>query len=227
MKVCVTLVGVCRPTLKQVIQNIESNTTYFNREYPQHTFTFIVLTYINDFYTDLVSYCNLNAIRCIGIHRITEKEFIFPVKIHVPNVYRMFYSMNTVLDAIPKNAYDCILRIRLDCEIRNFQLHDTIEEKIYYILQYSPNRVEDNIAYGSYTTMRQLWKHEHCLTKGLSCEEVLFNVIKKCNFKIKPFKYHYILHQSNDDVFDGVAQHSKRSREWIFDGTNYILQDIL
>ena len=226
MKICVTLVGVCRPTLDSVIQNIERNQSYFRTMYLRHTFTFIVLTYKNAFFEKLLDYCTRQGIDCIGLDAVDEKDFIFPVKIKIPNIYRMFYSMNSVMNAIPKNTYDGILRIRLDCEILAFQIHDIIEENTYYILQRDSNRVEDNLAYGSYNTMKQLWKHEHCLFKGLSTEEVLHTVIKKCKYKIKPFIYHYILHQSSDEMFDGVPQWSKRSREWIFDGTEYILNDI-
>ena len=64
--------------------------------------------------------------------------------------------------------------------------------------------------------MKKVWKHENCLLKGLGAEEVLYSAIQKNNIRIKPFNFHLKLYQSNDSTFDGVAQWSKRSREWIY-----------
>ena len=62
MKVCVTLVGVCRPTFERVKQNIESNMSYFLNTYKNHEFTFIVLSYINQYHEELSKFCTDKAI---------------------------------------------------------------------------------------------------------------------------------------------------------------------
>jgi len=225
MKVCVTLVGVSRPTIEQLKENIKKNIHYFNTTYPQHTFTFFVLTYKNDLYEQLKEFCNGLLITCHGIPQIREKDFIFPTRSFKPNVYRLFYSMNQLMNLIP-NIYDCILRIRLDAEVCSFQIHDVVEENTYYSHKESNISVADNIGYGSYKVMSHIWKHNNCLLRGIATEEVLYSALKKCGFRTKDFKFHYKLYQSSDTTFDGVPQWSKRSREWIYNGKDYILRDL-
>jgi hypothetical protein len=214
MKVCVTMVGVTRPSFTQVKENIENNITYFT-SYP-HTFEFIVLTYKNEFSDELGEYCLSKNIKCIFIEPITN--FIFPVKIKVPNAYRLFYSMNQVMNYVPKDA--CIVRVRLDTQVFNLELIEP-EENVYYSLKETANMVSDNIGYGTYKTMKNMWKHENCLLRGMGMEEIMYSVSKKYNYRIKDVKYHYKLYQSNADFVDGIRQWSKGNREWIYDG-NYI-----
>jgi len=224
MNICVTLVGVCRPSFTQVKHNIESNILYFNTTYPKHKFTYILLTYKNASQDELKEFCSSIGIKCIFIDNITS--FIFPVKIQFPNGYRLFYSMNRIMDEIPKNTYDCILRVRLDSEIVHFQIYDSIDPNTYYSFKQSSNGVVDNIGYASYNIMKKVWRHENCLLKGTGGEAVLYSAIQKNNIRIKPFHFHYKLYQSNSETFDGVTQWSKRSREWIYDGKDFILRDI-
>jgi hypothetical protein len=212
MKVCVTLVGVTRPSFTQVKENIENNITYFT-SYP-HTFEFIVLTYKNQFSNELREYCSSKNIKCIFLEPITD--FIFPVKIKVPNAYRLFYSMSQVMNYVPKDA--CIVRVRLDTQVFKLELIEP-EENVYYSLKETANMVSDNIGYGTYKTMKNMWKHENCLLRGMGMEEIMYSVSKKYNYRIKDVKYHYKLYQSDDDFVDGVRQWSKGNREWIYDGT--------
>lgn len=214
MKVCVTMVGVTRPSFTQVKENIENNINYFT-SYP-HTFEFIVLTYKNTFSDELREYCSSKNIRCIFLEPITD--FIFPVKIKVPNAYRLFYSMNQLMNYVPKDA--CIVRVRLDTQVLNLELMEP-EENVYYSLKETVNMVSDNIGYGTYKTMRNMWKHENCLLRGMGMEEIVYSVSKKYNYRIKDVKFHYKLYQSDEAFVDGVRQWSKGNREWIYDG-NYI-----
>jgi hypothetical protein len=222
MKVCVTFVGVSRPSFTQIRSNIEKNIEYFTRSYPNHTFIFIILTYKNTVYKELSSFCNEKNIQCIFIEPIQNSDFIFPVK--VPNAYRLMYSMNTVMNYVP-NYVDCVVRVRLDAEVLQLELKP-IEENIYYSLKESNTTCADNIGYGSYKVMRNVWKHEHCLLNGTGNEDVLYSAIEKCKYSIKDVKFHYKLYQSNDVFCDGVPQWSRRSREWIYDGKEYIKRDI-
>jgi hypothetical protein len=222
MKVCVTIVGVLRPSFTQVRSNIEKNIKYFTSMYPNYTFSFIVLTYKNGMHEDLIRFCRGNGIQCICIEPIKNNEFIFPVK--VPNAYRLMYSMNTVMKYVPTDV-DCVVRVRLDTEVLQLELKP-IQENIYYSLKESNTTCADNIGYGSYNVMRNIWKHEHCLLNGTGNEDILYSAIDKFKYTIKDVKFHYKLYQSNDIFCDGVAQWSRRSREWIYDGKDYIKRDI-
>ena len=217
------MVGVCRPTFDRVKQNIEANINYFLTTYPQHTFAFCILTYINASYEELKLYCQEKGIEEHFIPHLEESEFKFKVK--NPNWYRVFYTMNYILDKIPENMYDCIVRLRLDTEVKQFELYDTINASRYYTLN-EGGRVQSNIGYASYAVMKRVWKIENTLINGINEEEKVFRIIKKNNYFIKHFKFHFILHQSSESTFDGVKQWSKRSREWIFNGKDYTTRDI-
>ena len=132
---------------------------------------------------------------------------------------------NGNFDKIPENMYDCIVRLRLDTEVKQFELYDTINASRYYTLN-EGGRVQSNIGYASYAVMKRVWKIENALINGINEEEKVFRIIKKNNYFIKHFKFHFILHQSSESTFDGVKQWSKRSREWIFNGKDYTTRDI-
>jgi hypothetical protein len=224
MKVCVTLVGVCRPSFKQICSNIEKNIEYFTSNYPQHNFSFIVLTYKNGIYEDLSTFCKEKAIQCIFIEPIKSTDFIFPVKVKVPNSYRLMYSMSIVMNYVAKDV-DCVVRVRLDTEVIQLELKP-VQENIYYGLKESNTSCTDNIGYGSYKLMKNLWKHEHSLLEGKQIEDVLYSALKKLNYSINNVKFHFKLYESNDILWDGIPQWSRRSRELIYDGKKYIKKDI-
>jgi len=224
MKVCVTMVGVCRPTFDRVKKNIEANITFFQNIYPQHSFTFCILTYINSSYEDLKAYCLEKGIEAHFIPHLEESEF--KLKVKNPNWYRAFYSMSYILEKIPKDTYDCIVRLRLDSEVKAFELYDTIDPIKYYTVN-DGGRVQSNIGYAAYSLMKNVWKLDNISLGGINEEEIVFKSIKRNKSFVKHFKFHFILHQSSDDTFDGVKQWSKRSREWIFDGKKYSQNDIL
>jgi hypothetical protein len=217
------MVGVCRPTFDRVKQNIEANIHYFLTTYPQHTFAFVLLTYINLSYNDLSNYCSEKGIEAYFIPHLEESDFKFKVK--NPNWYRAFYSMSYILDKIPENTYDCIVRLRLDSEVKAFELYDTIDPTKYYTLNDNKS-CSDNIGYANYKVIKNIWALKNCTLNGINMEQIVYLSIKKNKYYIKHFKFHFILHQSSDPMFDGVKQWSKRSREWIFDGKDYINRDI-
>jgi len=225
MKICVTLVGVCRPSFLQVKQNIQRNIHYFRTTYPQHSFHFMVLAWKNASYEELSAFCASVGVTCNSLEPVQEADFIYPSRVSQPNIYRMYYSMNRAMDLIP-GGYECILRVRLDAEVLAFEIHDTIEEGVYYSLQEFPDRCSDNVSYGSYKVMKEVWRHENCLLGGSTAEHVVCSTLQKFNYRVKPFRFHYRLYQTSDTHFDGVAQWSKRSREWMYDGKEYILRDI-
>jgi hypothetical protein len=141
------------------------------------------------------------------------------------NMYRLFYSMNYIIDKIPV-IMDCVIRIRLDTEIVNFELPDSLLENTCYIVKESEKRYSDNLMYGSYNVMKSIWTHKNCLASRIGQEEIIYTTVTSQAYNIKRFKFHYRLYQSSDTVWDGVAQWSKRSREWIYDGNTYVLRDL-
>jgi hypothetical protein len=223
MKICVTMVGVCRPTFERVKQNIESNMSYFLNTYKNHEFTFIVLSYINQYHEELSKFCTDKSIEAHFIPHLEESKFIY--KPMNANAYRMFYSMNYILDRVPNNIYDCIIRLRLDIEVKQFELYDTINPLKYYTINEN-GRCGDNIGYASYKVMKQVWHINNYMIRAVNPEEALYKTIMKYKYTIKHFKFHYILYQSDDIMYDGFKQHSRRSREWIYDGIKYESKDI-
>ena len=177
MRICVTMVGVCRPSFERVRANIEANVAYFTTKYPNHTFTYIALTYRNDSTAELREYCSSSAIELHVIEPLDERDFRYKVK--NPNWYRLFYSMESVMNTITEGAFDCILRVRLDTEVKEFELYNTISENTYYTVKENGlNRCSDNIGYGSYSTMKRIWQLKNCRVRGFNMEEVLYHTIK-------------------------------------------------
>ena len=218
MKICVTMVGVCRPSFERIKQNIDANISYFSNTYKQHEFTFVVLSYINKYHEELSKFCSDKGIQSYFIEPLEEKNFLYKPK-H-PNPYRMFYSMEYILNKIPKNLYDCIVRLRLDIEVKSFELVNVMNPIKYYTIN-EAGRCSDNIGYASYEVMKKVWQVNNYRINGFNVEEVLYKIINKYKFYVNHFKFHYILYQSDDPIYDGFQQYSRRSREWIYDGINY------
>jgi hypothetical protein len=57
MKICVVMVGVSRPSSQRIIENINANVLFFRNTYPEHTFDFIVCTYVNENYKNILDHC--------------------------------------------------------------------------------------------------------------------------------------------------------------------------
>ena len=146
---------MCRPSLQQVKQNIERNVSFFTAM--PHTFSFLVVTYRNSFSEELLEFCKNMGVSCNILEPVTE--FIFPVKISKPNIYRMFYSMNKAMSLV--NVCDMVIRVRLDAEVIQFQVHN-LDENTFYTHK-GENRCEDNLNYGSYKVMKNVYRHENCL----------------------------------------------------------------
>jgi hypothetical protein len=221
------MVGVCRPTFERVKRNIEQNIRYFTSAYPEHTFTFMVLTYRNQFFQELSEFCRGRGIQAFFIAPMEEKDFIFPAVMR-PNIYRLFYSVDYMLKQIPAGVHDCIVRLRLDTEVKSLELVVPKEGVYYSIKEPGLEKCSDNIGYGTCSVMRKVWMHRNCLIKGARSgpEDILYYAIHHHKCVIESIRFHFVLYQSSDSVFDGVPQWSKRSREWIHDGVNYILNDV-
>lgn len=225
MKVCVILIGVVRPTAEQIIENISTNIAYFCATYPQHTFDFKVCSYKNSLYQPVENYCKENNINHIFLQHIEDSEIPSEYILPPPsqNRYRMFYSMNYVLQTLAKEQYDCVIRLRLDTKIRNFQITQELCDNVYYTYFDSiSGKCNDNIGYGTYKVMANIWSIKNLLLKSLGNEEIIYKSVKKYKYSLKYFNFHYILYQSDSEYFDGIKQWSRRNREWIYDGNTYI-----
>lgn len=225
MKCCVILIGVVRPSSKQIIENIQSNIDYFQTKYPNIIFDFKICSYKNDNYNPVEKYCKEKNIDAIFLPHIKDSdiphEYILPPPSQ--NRYRMYYSMNHILQTLPNDTYDCVMRVRLDTKIQNFQIVDHLCDNIYYTYHdKNSGRCNDNIGYGTYKVMMNMWNVKNLHLKGLGNEEIVYKCVKKYNYALKYFNFHYILYQSDSEYFDGVKQWSRRNREWIYDGTTYI-----
>ncbi len=225
MKICVCIIGVIRPSVEQVVSNIQKTKQYFLQRYPQHSFDVYVCSYIRQ--TDsfaLETFCKENDIQPLLLQPIPDAEIPKEVRFPPPNHnrFRMFYSMSTALQMIPLDSYDCVIRTRLDTEICVFELKE-VEENVYYSIEDEPGHTcSDNLGYAKPHVMKSVWNLQNCFLEGKNNEEVLYKSIKNNSFQIESFAFHYKLYQSNQDSVDGVKQWSKRNREWIFDGKYYI-----
>jgi hypothetical protein len=224
MKVCVCLLGVLRPSLEQIQTNIQRSKEYFEKSYPQYSFDFVVCSYFSKDSFELEAFCQDNHIQTLFLQPISNNEI--PKELCLPppnqNRFRMFYSMSTLLQSLSEKTYDCIIRTRLDTEICSFELKD-VKDNIYYSIEDEPGRTcSDNLGYGTQTVMKNIWSLQNAFIDGKNNEEVLYKSIQSLSYTIQPFIFHYKLFQSNDDTFDGVKQWSKRNREWIYDGKNYL-----
>jgi hypothetical protein len=224
MKVCICLIGVLRPSLEQIQMNIQKNKEYFEKTYPQHSFDFFVCSYVSKDSFALETFCQKNSIQTLLLQPIPDTEIPKELRLPPPNQnrFRMFYSMSTALQMIPLDSYDCVIRIRLDTEICSFTLKD-VEENVYYSIEDEPGRTcSDNLGYAKANIMKNVWKLQNCFQEGKNNEEVLYKSIQSLSYTIQPFVFHYKLFQSNQDSVDGVKQWSKRNREWVYDGKNYL-----
>ena len=224
------MVGVTRPNSEQIIKNISNNLLYFKTNYPAHTFELAICSYKNNDYLPVVEYCNSNNILNYYIDPINNSDI--PEKLydsmysnspdlHTKNRYRMFYSMNYIMERLEK--YDCVIRLRIDTHVEHFELFDTLRENTYYtVIDEQCKSCSDNIGYSSQDIMKNVWALKNCFIKSVNPEELVFNSIKKNKVFIKQFKFSYILFQSNDAYFNGIKQWSRRNRQWIYDGVEYI-----
>jgi len=223
MKLCIIMIGVSRPSSNIIINNINNNILYFRSAYPNHTFDFIVCTYINESYNDILSYCNTNQITCCFMEPIKDsdipKELVLPPPNN--NRYRMFYSMNYILNKI-SNIYDGVIRVRIDTQIKSFELVENIKPNTYYTVNDVNNSCSDNIGYANLEVMKNVWDLKNCFITAINNETVLYNAIKKYYYSIEQFKFHYILYQDNSQYFNGIKQWSRKNREWKYDGRTYI-----
>jgi hypothetical protein len=230
MKVCVLMVGAARPKAERVIENIRNNVAFFTKNYPNHTFEFAICTYKNESFTAISEFCETNGVTVHPLEPINGTDIpkvldglVFPSSpdFSSKNRYRLFYSMSHVLSKI-QNGYDCIIRLRIDTEIKSFELVDTIQPATYYTVIDTVDSCSDNIGYGNPGVMKKVWELDNCFVKANNNEILVFKAIQKNLFRISQFKFRYVMYQDDSEFFDGVRQWSRRNREWSYDGKTYV-----
>ena len=162
MKLCIIMIGVSRPSSNIIINNINNNILYFRSAYPNHTFDFIVCTYINESYNDILSYCNTNQITSCFMEPIKDSDIPKELILQPPNNnrYRMFYSMNYILNKI-SNIYDGVIRVRIDTQIKSFELVENIKPNTYYTAMQTNKSCSDNIGYANLEVMKNVWNYKN------------------------------------------------------------------
>ena len=233
MRVCVLMVGAARPSAERVVENIRKNVAFFTANYPNYTFDFVVCTYKNESFTVISKFCEANGVTVYPLEPINDSDIpkvldglVFPSSpdFTSKNRYRLFYSMSHVLSKISeqKTPYDCIVRLRIDTEIRAFELLDTIQPSTYYTVIDTSVSCSDNIGYASPGVMKKVWELDNCFVKANNAEILVFKAIEKNSFRISQIKFRYVMYQGDSEYFDGVKQWSRRNREWAYDGKTYV-----
>lgn len=230
MRVCALMVGAARPSTERVVENIRTNVAFFTANYPNYTFDFVVCTYRNESFGAISEFCKAAGIAVHPLEPIKDCDIpkvidglVFPSSPDVTskNRYRLFYSMSHVLSKIP-DKYDCIIRLRIDTEIRAFELVDTIQPSTYYTVIDTATSCSDNIGYANPDVMKRVWELDNCFVKANNAEILVFKAVQKNSFRISQFKFRYVMYQDDSEYFDGVRQWSRRNREWAYDGKTYV-----
>jgi type IV secretory pathway VirB6-like protein len=128
--------------------------------------------------------------------------------------------MNYVINKI-SDEYDVVIRLRLDTEIKSFELFDNIKPNIYYTVIDDVAACSDNIGYSKLEVMKKVWDLKNCFIKAFNNETLVYNAILKNSYSIQQFNFDYILYQNNSEMFDDILQWSKNNRRWIYDGKTY------
>jgi hypothetical protein len=225
-KITVLMIGVTRPNSDRIIDNIENNIKYFKLNYfNKFSFNFIVFTYKNLLSDKVHEYCIKNDIKFVDIEQIKDFKIsnFYSQKINsIPrlniNTHRLVLSMKNALNYVNSNS-EIVIRLRIDTELIKFELVDEIEKNTYYS---SPNSggITDNIGFSDFNTFLSVWNIDNLFIESVlskNNEIILKKWCEKINIKIKYFNYKYILHQSNDEFFDGVLQWSKRTRNFEYE----------
>lgn len=213
MKISVTFVGSIRPSIDQIMSNLEININYFENIFDD--VEFIILTYKNDksisLWAKLREYTffmrkNIKFIQIDPIVKSLSDSNLFI------NTYRMFTSVHLALGHVSIHS-DYIIRVRLDCEIVNFQFRE-LEDNVY-CSQYYIKGITDNIGYAKSKVMHEIWNEENIGELENNNEYMLKKIVVSKGYFIETFQFEFKLYQSPDKFWDGIPQWSKRNRKFI------------
>lgn len=217
-KIAVMMVGSIRPSVYRIIQNIKNNIYYFLTSYSKYKYQFVfyILTYKDKDYEILKDFCL--QYQWIHFKLINPLENIKKTAVRNINSHRLFISTYECLKIVDKQN-DIVIRTRLDCTIFSLTSpisFSSIKANTIYIPKVDDNC--DNLNYGDYNTMKKVWNIKprffvNCLNKKFNNENILYNWIKHNNIIINnQITFIYKVYQSSDSFFNGIRQHSKKSR---------------
>lgn len=207
MHIAVLFSGVIRPTCEQVHSNLQNTTNYLRGL--GHSVDTYCITYSGDDSKKLNSMLAGSGVNF----------FDMPPIINAPgnsngNQFRMMLSNETLLVNIENlPTCECFMRMRIDCELLDVELPNVIEEDVYYAPKTMwGNGLFDNFGFCTPNLYRKIWNTNNINYNSLNPEEMLEQKISNVGAKCKPCNFHLKLFQSEDPVFAGVPQWSKKNR---------------
>ena len=236
MTVHILNIGVTRPTLDQIKENILHNIDFFKTKFPD--FKFYVLTYENSFSSELTQFIEdlgngnvfFKLIKPIPYEEFPEHEKRYKANSFRHNTFRMFKSMQIGLDFLKDpQAHDLVIRTRIDTQVKNLEFPETINSKIFYSSKmFYGGRIQDyflndNLVFGSHEIMTRIWNIENLKHVGqaFNNEEVLSRITLLHKIQQQGFNFHLILYQGDHEFFDGIKQWSKSNKEFICKNSTY------
>lgn len=222
MKISVLFVGVIRPSIDQVKNNIKKSVEYLSHLLVNHQLDFTIVTYIDNYQSEIAQFSKDLNISIYFIPFISENEI--KINLKFPNIYRLFYSMDKAISYINLNS-DCVIRLRIDCQLISIQVEQPLNNTFYSI--YYSKGITDNIGYGQLNTMKKIWNVNNIqfAKYSICAEELLLKIIKYYKINVIGIPFEFNLYQSPDEYWFGCKQSSKRNRCFKSDGTKMVKRD--
>lgn len=216
MHIAVLFSGVIRPTCEQVYSNIQNTTNYLRSL--GHVVDVYCITYFGEDSKKLKS-----MLVGSGINFFDMPPVVDPPGNSNGNQFRMMISSETLLANIENlPTYECFIRMRIDCELLELELPIIIEEDVYYAPKTMwGSGLFDNFGFCSPSLYRKIWNTSNINYNSINPEEMLERKVSCVGVKHKPCNFYLKLFQSDDLIFTGVPQWSRKNRifeyknEWV------------
>lgn len=227
MKIAVLNVGLIRPSVSRVVQNIIQNTNILLSKYPSYEFD-----HFNSYYPDpdlgnkFEKECKVHNLKCNILPSAEEREYSKDYVLFA-NTYKCWKNLENAYLNIPNiNQYDAIIRTRLDFEIKDIIIPENIEDNFIYSQQLNTWSIFDNFSIVTPLTYKKLYniKIVDKLFNMLSNKKIQFENNEQIlqyicfikNIQCKNIKFNMQGYQSNDKFWNGSPQWSKRNRQFNF-----------
>ena len=216
-RIAVLMVGVTRPDVGTVFENIISNIKYFTTSQPFDA-DFYLTTYKTPESVELREKCRERELELHFIPHLEENEFKFQTP--YPNTYRMFDSVEKCLGFIDDiSVYSCMVRLRVDIRVHQLAILPEPEAGKYYAMPYDDG-VVDNIGFSRPDIFAQVWSLDRVeqVRGALKPERTLAAIINSLGVSLERTAFDFTLYQSNVETVLGVRQWSRRNRRFTSDG---------
>ena len=206
MKLCGVITGVTRPDAKRVFENLKTTVSTLSKYDCKH----YALTYDTEESRELKRMLD-NSDLDIEFHvidPITETVGGFG-----GNSYRMFRCIELLGKKIKNlSSFDCILRHRIDCELKSIEIPSILDQNCYYAPDTDWGVCFDNIAIMSPDVFGKVFTTEGKSFGQSDPHRALDDSILGASVKKQPLNFEKKLYQSSDLEFMGVPQWSKGDR---------------